>query len=66
MGGEASDWIVNALGIPAIDFELGSAKDIYLRGENNIQWVPKSQKIAYDVMNDNIGWLEHIYRKIGN
>ena len=58
--GEQSDWILGALGIPSICPELGT-DDIFAH-EFKIKYLPVLRR----VLEDNIGWLEHTYHKIGN
>ena len=58
--GDAGDWITAALGIPAAEAEIG-AWDQY-----STTWFPHSTSVAFQIVNDNINWLEHTYMKLGN
>jgi hypothetical protein len=59
-GGIAGDWIVHDLGIPATEAEIGAWTDFYKN------WFPKNSKIAKNILDDNLKWLEYTYEKIGN
>jgi len=59
-GGIAGDWIVHELSIPATEAEVGAWSDFYHN------WFPKSSKIAKQILDDNLKWLEYTYEKIGN
>ena len=59
-GGSAGDWIVQELKIPALEPEIGTRKDF---GKD---WWPKSDKIAFKILKDNMPLLNYIYEKAGN
>ena len=59
VGGEASDWISNALGIPAADVELGEWPQFK-------DWVPLNASVAFSIIEENLPWLEYTYMKLGN
>jgi hypothetical protein len=58
--GEQSDWILGTLGIPSICPEIGSS-DYF-----SYQWNIPFRKVVYNVMTENLNWLENTYSKIGN
>jgi hypothetical protein len=59
-GGTAGDWITGALGIPASEAEIGKW-EWYKKN-----WMPRDSKKAFAIVRENMGWLEHIYAKVGN
>ena len=59
VGGSAGDWIVNELGIPAVEPEIGSHDDL-------VDWMPKSAAIAFKIADDFFPMLKYASSKIGN
>lgn len=62
VGGDAADWIVHELGIPAAEYELGVGKELYPKEI----FIPISITTVKKTFDENLNWLEHIYEKIGN
>lgn len=58
--GEQSDWILGELGIPSVCPEIGSS-DFF-----SYQWNIPFRKVVVNVLEENKGWLEHTYFKVGN
>lgn len=54
-GGDAGDWINHALHIPAVEAELG-----VWRAYNEF-WFPRTSKVAFQIVNENLPWLEHTF-----
>ena len=61
IGGDSSDWTVKTLGIPAMDIEIGSKADYHKK-----TWFPRNVKTAFTIMEDNMGYIEYTFDKIGN
>lgn len=59
-GGDAGDWITHELQIPAAEAEIGDWSDY------NKMWFPHTPQRAFEIINNNMNWLEHTYEKIGN
>ena len=59
VGGSAGDWIVNELGIPAIEPELGFENDLR-------DWMPISQLKAFEISKNFLPMLTYASSKIGN
>lgn len=57
--GDAGDWILNELSIPAAEAEIGSW-DSY--GKN---WFPHTTSTALSIVKENIDWLEYTFEKLG-
>jgi len=58
--GEQSDWILGTLGIPSICPEIGSS-DFF-----SYMWNIPFRKVVFNIMEENLNWLENTYVKIGN
>jgi hypothetical protein len=58
--GEQSDWITGALGIPSICPELGSS-DFF-----SFDFTIPFKRALLPVLKENINWMDHTYKKIGN
>lgn len=59
-GGDAGDWITHELKIPAAEAEIGDWSDY------NKMWFPHTPHRAFEIISENMDWLEHTYEKIGN
>jgi hypothetical protein len=59
VGGSAGDWIVNELGIPAVEPEIGPWEEL----DN---WIPKTPKYAFTISNEFFPMLKYAASKIGN
>jgi hypothetical protein len=59
-GGDAGDYIVHDLGVPAAEAEIGAWEDY------DMDWTPLTVSIAQRIVEDNLGWLEKTYEKVGN
>lgn len=58
--GEQSDWILGELGIPSICPEIGSS-DMFA-----YNFTLPYRKNLVDILLQNIDWMEHTYKKLGN
>lgn len=58
--GEQSDWITGELGIPSICPEVGSS-DFF-----SYMWNIPYRKVAVNIFEENLNWLENTYVKVGN
>ena len=59
-GGDAGDWITHSLGIPASEAEISAWEDL------QYNWFPFDNARSFRIVNENLDWLEHTYKKIGN
>lgn len=59
-GGDAGDYITHQYSIPAAEAELGAWADY------NKMWFPHTPERAFQIVNENLPWLEHTYEKLGN
>lgn len=57
--GDAGDWILNELKIPAAEAEIGSWQSY------NKNWFPHTASTALSIVKENIDWLEYTYDKLG-
>ena len=61
--GDAADWILTNLSIPAAEAEIGKYDDFT---ENGIYSIPKSIEISEKILKENLGYVEKTFEKIGN
>lgn len=53
------DWVLSTFNIPSVTNELGT-EDQYTDA-----WTVQSVDTGYQLVNENLPWLEHTYHKIG-
>ena len=61
--GDAADWIMTNLSIPAAEAEIGSYDDFQ---KNGIYSIPNSVEVAKRILDENLGYIEKTYEKLGN
>lgn len=59
-GGDSGDWSNHELGIPSAEAEIG------LWNAYNLNWFPKTEQHAFDLVQKNINWVERTFEKLGN
>lgn len=59
IGGDMDDWVLSTFNIPSVTNELGT-EDQYTDS-----WTAQSSSTAYQLVNENLPWVEHVYHKIG-
>lgn len=59
IGGDMDDWVLSTFNIPSVTNELGT-EDQYTDA-----WTVQSVDTGYQLVNENLPWLEHTYHKIG-